>query len=146
MKKALLILLAALGMTLSSFANAAEARPEIARYVKAYAGNEGVKVWTLRIGPVEKNEAIVQIAGIDHPWDMRIQKMQTEPSSRGTNYVATVDGKRFVVLVMNESSGELYLPSTNKTVRIGYSKSLSEEGNAEHFLTDFLEKKKPSGK
>ncbi len=142
MKKLFLILLTILGICLSSFAQA-QARPEIAAYVKAYKGQESVKIWTLRIGPVAKNEAIVQITGIDHPWDMRIQKMHLEPSQQGTNYVATVDGKRFVVLTMRGSSGQLYLPGSNDPkASFSYSENLSKEGNAEFFLTDYLEQKK----
>lgn len=138
MKKLFCIFLLLIGVGASGLASA-QPRPEIARYVKAYSGQEGIKVWTLRVGAVHKNEAIVQIGGIDHAWDMRIQKLRMEPSQRGTNYVATVEGKRFVVLTMEGGWGQLYLPGSGeeKTTLI-YSKTLSEQGNAEHFLTDYL--------
>jgi hypothetical protein len=141
MKKLLVSLLVALGTSLSAVA-ADPARPEISRYVKAYAGQEGIKVWTLRIGPVEKNESLFQVTGIDHPWDMRIQKVKTEQGERGTKYVANVEGKRFVVMSLEGNRGELHLPGTNSAKgRVDYDAGLSQEGNAEHFLTDYLKQK-----
>lgn len=137
----LLIILLFLGVGASGLTNA-ESRPEIARYIKAYTGQEGIKVWTLRIGAVDKNEALVQITGIDHAWDMRIQKLKVEPSQPGNNYVATVEGKRFVVLAMKDGSGQLYLPGKgDATTSLVYSETLTEQGNAEHFLTDYLQQK-----
>lgn len=56
----------------------AEERPEVADQVIAYTGAQGAKVWTLRIGERAANEALVQIEGVDHDWNMRIQKMQVE--------------------------------------------------------------------
>lgn len=141
MKKLLVSLLLALGSSVPAFA-ADQARPEISRYVKAYAGQEGIKVWTLRIGPQDKNEALFQVTGIDHPWDMRIQKVKTEQGERGTKYVATVEGRRFVVMSMEGNRGELHLPGSNPSKgRVEYDPSLSQEGNAEYFLTDYLKQK-----
>ncbi|WP_225181244.1 hypothetical protein [Pectobacterium aroidearum] len=45
---------------------------------------------------------------------------------------------------MNQGYGELYLPGEAQPVRIGYSKSLSEQGNPEHFLTDYLQQSSTS--
>jgi len=73
---------------------------------------------------------------------MRIQRVKTESSARGTDYVATVNGKRFVVLALEGTRGELYLPGSNdRKARVSFDKSLSDEGNAEHFLTDYLQQK-----
>ena len=145
MKKTFMSLLLVLGSSLSAAslpAMAEEARPEISRYVKAYTGMEGIKVWTLRIGPLEKNESLFQVSGVDHPWDMRIQKVKTESSARGTTYVATVDGKRFVLMSLEGNRGELHLPGSHSAKgRIEYDHALSQEGNAEHFLTDYLKQK-----
>lgn len=141
MKKLIVSLALALGACVAAVA-ADESRPEISRYVKAYSGQEGIKVWTLRIGPIDKNEALFQVTGIDHPWDMRIQKVKTEQGDRGTRYVAHVDGKRFVVMSMEGNRGALHLPGSNPAKgRVDYDPSLSQEGNAEHFLTDYLKQK-----
>lgn len=132
----LVLLLVTGGFSVAS----AQVRPEIARYIKAFSGQEGITVWTLRVGAADKSEALVQITGIDHAWDMRIQKMKVEPSQRGNNYLATVDGKRFVVLAMEGASGELYLPGKGDAqTTLVYSKTLSEQGNPEHFLTEYLQ-------
>lgn len=114
-------------------------RPPIANVVKAYQGTEGAQVWTLRIGEPAESQSLVQITGIDHDWDSKIQKMNVEKLSNSTRYWLNVNDKKFVVLVLNQGYGELYLPGEAQPVQIGYSKSLSEQGNAEIFLTDYLQ-------
>lgn len=117
----------------------AEQRPEVADQVVAYMGAQGTKVWTLRIGERAANEALVQIEGIDHDWNMRIQKMQVEKTSKDTRYSTTVDGKKYVVLIIQGNwGGELNLPGEAQTQQVGYSEGLSREGNAQAFLTDYL--------
>ena len=111
--------------------------------VVAYAGEEGVKVWTLRIGERSAKEALVQVEGIDHDWDMRNQKMHVEKTSKDTRYWTTVDGKKFVALIVQGTwGGELYLPGEAQPRPVGYSEGLSQQGNAEAFLTDYLAAKK----
>ncbi|MGY4523915.1 hypothetical protein [Pseudomonas sp. TE21394] len=117
----------------------AEQRPQVADQVVAYTGAQGAKVWTLRIGERAANEALVQVEGVDHDWNMRIQKMQVEKTSRDTRYSTTVDGKKFVVLIVQGSwGGELYLPGEAQALQVGYSQELSQQGNAQAFLTDYL--------
>ncbi|AHD13130.1 hypothetical protein C163_05090 [Pseudomonas sp. FGI182] len=117
----------------------AEERPEVADQVIAYTGTQGAKVWTLRIGERAANEALVQIEGVDHDWNMRIQKMQVEKTSRDTRYSTTVDGKKYVVLIIQGNrGGELYLPGEAQAMQVGYSEGLSHQGNAQAFLTDYL--------
>ncbi|MEQ9891089.1 hypothetical protein [Pectobacterium aroidearum] len=132
---------------LFSFARVAAAetpRPPIATLIKAYEGTEGAQVWTLRIGEPADSTALVQITGIDHEWNTKIQKMNVEKQASGTRYWLEVDHKKFVVLIMNQGYGELYLPGEAQPVRIGYSKSLSEQGNPERFLTDYLQQSSTS--
>lgn len=120
----------------------AEERPSVAEKVVAYAGEQGVKVWTLRIGERSANEALVQVEGVDHDWNMRIQKMNVEKTDKLTRYYTTVDGQKFAALVIQGSdswsASELYLPGEAQALKIGYSQSLSEQGNAQAFLTDYL--------
>ena len=68
---------ALLGLVLAVIVGIAQAdnRPEVAEKVLAYAGEGGVKVWTLRIGARSDNQALVQVEGVDHDWNMKIQKM-----------------------------------------------------------------------
>ncbi|POP41878.1 hypothetical protein CHU32_21680 [Superficieibacter electus] len=122
----------------SAFADTA--RPEIAKYVKGYQGQEGVQVWTLRIGPKEANESLVQIVNVDNALDKKIIRCKVEPASGGaTSYKTEVEGKSWELLRVKDGSGELYLPGESSSTWVAYSQSLSQEGNAEHFLTDYLE-------
>ncbi|MDN0124027.1 hypothetical protein QVN60_12650 [Yersinia aleksiciae] len=131
-----LILLCAVSAT--SFATE-PARPEVANLVKAWGGNEGIQVWTLRYGPRSDNKALVQITNADHDWDKKIQVMDVDNKEERSDYSVTVSGKKFVVLVINNNnSGQLYLPGEKGNHPIIYSQSLSDEGNAQYFLTDFL--------
>ncbi|MDX5627778.1 MULTISPECIES: hypothetical protein [unclassified Brenneria] len=114
-------------------------RPPIANTVKAYQGTEGAQVWTLRVGEADESQALVQITGIDHDWNSKIQKMNVEKLSSSTRYWLNVNDKKFVALILNQGYGELYLPGEAQPVQIGYSKDLSDQGNAEAFLTDYLQ-------
>ena len=119
--------------------SAPAARPEVAEEVKAWQGEEGIEVWVLRYGPREENKALVQVTNIDHPWSQRIQIMDVQKNDKKKTYSLMVNGKRFVVLNMfGYGMGELYLPDENQPYRISYSQSLSSYGNAQHFLTDYL--------
>lgn len=123
--------------------SAASARPEVASTVRAWRGEGGVQVWTLRYGPRESNKALVQITNIDHPWEQRIQVMDVQKNDKRKSYSVMVNGERFVVLNMFDvDSGELYLPNEKQAYRISYSESLSSQGNAQYFLTDYLNQKK----
>lgn len=117
------------------------ARPETAKYVKAYIGQEGVQVWTLRVGPRDNNEALVQITHIDHELDNKILRCKVQPiSNGGKGYVADINGKSYTLLRLKDGGGELYLPGEEMS-NIAYSDSLSEQGNAEHFLTEYLDQR-----
>ncbi|MCO8167107.1 hypothetical protein NJC40_04860 [Pseudomonas sp. 21LCFQ02] len=115
------------------------ARPQVADRVVAYSGTQGVKVWTLRYAERSANQALVQIEGVDHDWDKRIQQMTVEKTSKDTRYSTQVDGKKYVALIVQGNYGELYLPGEAQTASVGYDEGLSSQGNAQHFLTDYLE-------
>lgn len=134
----IIAILGSLMIMQSAFADAT--RPEIAKYVKGYEGQEGVQVWTLRIGPKGANESLVQIANVDNALDKKIIRCKMEPASGGaTSYKTEIDGKSWELLRVKDGSGELYLPGESSSTWVAYSQSLSQEGNAEHFLTDYLE-------
>lgn len=141
MKKLWLALMLLVSVFISTSAWAQQARPEIGPFVKVYRGSEGIKVWTMRIGSREEQESLVQIRGIDHDWNNVIHKAKLELKGDRTSYVIQVSGKKFVVMILEYSSGSVYLPSSSKELRVGYDESLSEEANPEHFLTAFLEQK-----
>lgn len=115
-----------------------EERPQVADKVVAYQGQEGVKVWTLRIGERSARQALVQVEGVDHDWDLNIRRMNVEKSDKDTRYITEVDGKRFVALIVQSGYGELYLPGEAQPLRVYSDTALAEQGNAQYFLTDYL--------
>jgi len=111
---------------------AESARPETAKYVKAYSGQEGAQIWTLRIGARADNEALVQL-------DKRILRCKVQPTSDGgKSYSTKIDGKDYVLLRIKNGSGELYLPGTEARY-VAYNDGLSQNGDAQAFLTSYLE-------
>jgi len=121
----------------------AEQRPEVADNVIAYKGQQGVIVWTLRVGERSANEALVQVEGIDHDWNMKIQKMQVEKTSRDTRYSVNLNGNKFTALIIkNKCCGDLYLPGEEQPTSVIYSEEVSHAGNAQAFLTDYLQSQK----
>lgn len=139
MRNKLLLLLTALTLSFSIQTFAADqARPEIGPEVKAYSSHESANVWVLRIGARADNQALVQITGIDHDLNGKIEKYQVEKTDKDTRYVTQINGQRYVLLRIDSGFGELYLPGEAKAMPVSYDKGLSSAGNPEHFLTDYL--------
>ena len=114
-------------------------RPEVGNIVKAWEGAQGEQVWTLRYGKPEDHKALVQIVNIDHPWNKKIFLTSVEEKNNNrSDYVVMQNNKRFVALITNNYSGELYLPNQSSTIQVYFNKALSSEGNAQYFLTDYL--------
>jgi len=127
-----------LGLTLAAHA---QARPEVGRYVKAWSGPEGIVVWTLRYGPPEAQEALVQVNGIDHKWDHRILRVKTVPMQNGSKFILHADGRQYEVLTADDAGMELLVPGMARRLPLRYEKDLSSQGNAQHFLTEYEEQK-----
>ncbi|WP_313479298.1 hypothetical protein [Atlantibacter hermannii] len=137
MLRAVFLILCATLFTQPAFAESA--RPETAKYVKAYSGQEGAQIWTLRIGARADNEALVQIERVDHELDKRILRCKVQPTSDGgKSYSTKIDGKDYVLLRIKNGSGELYLPGTEARY-VAYNDGLSQNGDAQAFLTSYLE-------
>lgn len=121
-------------------AHADAPRPPVAKYVKAYAAGEGAKVFTLRYDAPEKQQALVQVTGIDHALDGRILRASVQATARDTRYTVELQGRPFVLLIVaGDGGGELYLPGAPRAERVRYDEDLSEQGNAQHFLTAYQE-------
>ncbi|WP_079211032.1 hypothetical protein [Brucella pituitosa] len=123
---------------LSTHAEAVD-RPTVGSYVKAYSGTDGVMVWATRYGERERGAALIQITGIDHPMDKRIILTDVEKTERDVRYIMDNGGKKFVLVIISDYGSELYLPGATQPIRLNYDQSASRMGNAEHFLTDYLE-------
>jgi hypothetical protein len=137
MRNFILLVMLSIGFAVAASAE----RPEVSRYVKAYRGGEGIAVRVLRVGPNASQEALVQITGVDHRWDGRIQKMHIEPTQRGVTYILASEGKRLAVLNMEEARVELLAPTLSGPTPLSYDRELSQQGNAQHFLSAYLEQR-----
>lgn len=134
------LLLATAGfLALGTLAGAHAAESEISKYVKAYSGSEGARVWTLRYGPRDAHQALVQVGGVDHDLDMKILLADTRSTGKDVRYTVQLGGKPFTVLIVEQGVGELYLPGEQQPARVGYDERLSQQGNPQHFLTAYQE-------
>ena len=52
-----------------------------------------------------------------------------------------VNGQKFVALILQDGDGELYLPDESQELNLGYSEGLSSQGDAQTFLTNYLNQK-----
>ena len=129
-----------LGCLIFTAASGAE-RASVGNYVRAYSGGDGFVVWVMRYGPPESQEALVQINGIDHPWDGQILHAKVEPMQSGVKYVVEAKGKRSDVLAIDSHSVELFITGQRWTSMLTYDKKLSEQGQPQAFLTQYLEQK-----
>lgn len=119
-------------------------RPEVSRYVKAYSGDEAIKVFITRIGPAEKGEVLIQLSNVDHPLDGVIQKARVENNERGRRYIVQRNGDDYILLNIEGNGGTLYLPylpNNPRSWHVAYDASLSGQARAEHILTAWLAQK-----
>ncbi|MCC8536952.1 hypothetical protein ACDH70_04785 [Xanthomonas axonopodis pv. poinsettiicola] len=117
----------------------AAARPEVAKQAKAYSSSDGQMVSTLRYGPRDRNQALVQVTGADSEIDNRILLATTAATQKDMRYTIQLKGRPYVLLILDEGSGELYLPGAPKPIRVGYDAGAAEQINPEHYLTDYQE-------
>lgn len=139
MRKLLLLSIVVLG--LMSNAQADEKRPELSRYTKAYSGGEGYRVWIVRLGPKENQEALVQISGIDHKLDNRVIRAKLVPSAGGgsVKYTTTFEGQAYDLLSIEGTRAVLRLTGTPWQSDLSYDKSLVADRSPQHLLTDYLD-------
>ncbi|MET1080135.1 MAG: hypothetical protein ABWY06_19145 [Pseudomonas sp.] len=131
------LLVLALGLATLGSAQAETARPEVAGQVKAYASADGVKVWTLRYDKRETRQALVQMTDIDNDLNQKILLASTQVKGQEVSYSVQLKGQPYVLLILNEGTGELNVPGTGQTKRLSYSEELSTQANAEHYLTAY---------
>jgi hypothetical protein len=123
-------------------------RPEVSQYCKVYHDNENLQVSTTRIGIAENNEILIEIFGIDHPFDKKIFKAKVNEYNTNTDYIIQFEGKDWVIMTKrgteNSINYAVYLPNKGKKATefsIIYSKDLSNQCKPEYLLTAFLEQK-----
>lgn len=96
----------------------------------------------VRVGPLERNEVLLQIKGIDNPLDgvIRLHEVISQGAGR-YDYQTRVDGNPYNTLVMRNGSIELYVKGIREATPVAYSEGLSQEIQPEHVLTAYLEQK-----
>ena len=137
-------LLSAVLLSVSLWVSAGE-RPVVGHYVQAYAGEENVVVYVVRVGEPEKAEALLLVSGIDSPLDGVIQKVSVVNEGNNRRSYRIKSGKEeHEILRLERDAGRLYVaayPHGLGEYRVGYNQELSRNANAEHLLTQWLEQK-----
>jgi hypothetical protein len=121
-------------------------RPPVATYAKVYRGSEGMAMSLLGIGKPEDGEYLLQYAGINHEWDLKIFKVKKVPSGTGHNYRMTVNGRDYDTLVERSGWGgmryQVYIPKGADGLDVIYDEVYSKRVKPQHFLTDYLQQEK----
>lgn len=141
-----------LAVCISALAHAQIARPVVAQVCKVYTGYEGLMITTVRLGEESKNEALVKVSGIDHPWNNKVfkAKMNKYKSNSASNnfnieYEIEWKGKKHKVLIGSGESVGLFtayiIPFGSQQIehRLNYDVGQSNYTSAERLLTEYLE-------
>jgi hypothetical protein len=135
--------------TVSNAQDGKKTRPEVAQYCKVYVNNENLQVSTTRIGKEENNEILIEIFGIDHPFDKKIVKAKVVEYNNSIDMTMQHEGKDWIIITKRGSESwndtfTVYLPNKGKKssqFNIAYSKELSNQCKPEFLLTAYLEQK-----
>lgn len=116
-------------------------RPEVGNVCKVYTGYEGIRISTCRVGPVENNEVLIGIMGIDHPWNSKIFKAKVNKYNGKEDYEIKVNGKPYVLITYRDYYMIYLTPygTTKEEQYIWYNKDASSECKPEWLLTEYLE-------
>ena len=133
---------------------ATQARPEVSEQAEAYAGDKNLIVTIVRVGKREAKQALVEIVGLDHPWNRRIFKCDVvnAASNNSTavknNYEMKVNGKDWLLGTAENNAFTLYLRDNGATGRsisyqLSYSTAIANDTQPEHLLTAYLKQENP---
>lgn len=138
------ILLSAVLLSVSLLVGAAD-RPKVGAYVQAYAGEENVSVYIVRLGAPESAEALVLVSGVDSEIDGIIQKAVVINDGSGRRSYRVKGAKEeYELLRLERTSGRLFVathPHGLGDYRVSYDQGLSRSTNPEHLLTQWLDQK-----
>jgi hypothetical protein len=137
----------------SSRHSLAEDRPEIGEYAEVYQDKNNLRVTIIRFGPRERKEALVEINGIDHPWNKQIFRVSvsdwtnpSDSSNKKVDYVTQVNGEDWYLLNRRGNRLQLNLRENGDAGKeqnydLSYSAELSKNSKPEDLLTTYLEQK-----
>lgn len=128
---------------------ATQARPEVAEQAEAYSGDKNVQVTIVRVGKRENKQALVEIVGLDHPWNKHIFKANVTniASSHSTavknNYEITVNGNSWNLATTEDNYLTLNLRENGSTgrqqsYRLGFDRGIADDTKPEWLLTAYL--------
>ncbi|MBB4866547.1 hypothetical protein HNP46_005452 [Pseudomonas nitritireducens] len=106
--------------------------------VKAYSGADGVKVWLEQIGPRKANMFLVRIGGVDHDWNMRIQRMDGLSLLDESLFKLHAQREEHIALVLHGDCGEVMLPGEKDGRKVCFDQELSANQDARQFVTAYV--------
>ena len=86
------------------------------------------------------NEALVQLEVIDYDWNLKFRRFE-ENTSKRYRYSININGNKFVTLIVRINAVVTLYPRRTSAISVNYSEGISHEGNAQAFLTDYLQDK-----
>ena len=128
---------------------ATQARPEVGEQAEAYSGDKNLLVTIVRVGKRENKQALIEIVGLDHPWNKRIFKANVTNIASGhstavkNNYEITVNGKSWNLATTEDNYLTLNLREDGATgrqmsYRLAFDKGTADDTKPEWLLTAYL--------
>lgn len=136
--RSLPLLLAAMLSVAAQAAQAAQVPGQPLPEIKAYSGAGGVKVWMEQIGPRKANMFLVRIGGVEHAWNMRIQRMDGLSLLDESLFKLHTQSQEHIALVLHGDCGEVMLPGEGAGRKVCYDQALSATQDARQFVTAYV--------
>ena len=148
--------LASVAPTFTAQAQATQARPEVSELAECYTGDKNLTVTIVRVGKRENKQALVEIVGLDHPWNRRIFKANVAniaPANSSlvkNEYIIKVNGRDWHLARLEDNQLTLFLREDGATGRsqeyhLAFSQGVSDDTKPEYLLTAYL-KQESGGK
>jgi len=116
---------------------------------EACSGDKNLLVTIVRVGKRENKQALIEIVGLDHPWNKRILKANVTNIASGhstavrNNYEITVNGKSWNLATTEDNYLTLNLREDGATgrqqsYRLAFDKGTADDTKPEYLLTAYL--------
>lgn len=116
---------------------------KVAKYVKAFTADNGMKVFLLDVDPPDLNQALLKVTGSNHIWDEKVFLHQVRPAYTGFNYFRLVDGLEYTELYVRQNDNDetvwtLNLKGIQENFSLHYSDSLSAATKPQDILLEYV--------
>ncbi|MCL2178507.1 MAG: hypothetical protein FWC28_06245 [Proteobacteria bacterium] len=118
------------------------AAQEMGQQVTSLRSTSGMRVHLLPWGAADKQEALLLLRGVEHPWAEKIVLHKVEPCRHGQCYSTEVNGQRWTTLLLGPKGAELYLPFLNEDMPTKLSVSDAEDAPKPQELAKMFESQK----